>query len=396
LKRTDIVKFRVFPTRGLSPRKLPRRLRPCSKGTHRCQDDARLTYLFESWGLVALEKEHENMSKKSTPRPGAERAPIPQTAPEPALSLAGGSGYRFNGDQVELSAELALSGPAATGHYCLELWATGSWATLTQGEVAAEARRIAVLSLDIPTPLGPMSYRVRGEVEAKIPTANMAYAMSLRLVQETRTGRREVLDEVSFALLEMFPAPHFAGAVSCRIDGSSVVFEVDRIESTRAGNNTSGTLSLELRSAGSILEIEEDRGTALSTFSLAPLTGGYFVGPLLCRAPMEGHPPSNAELFVVLREYTSSGFATRDYRRVQVAQASKSALAEPSESKATESARISVHHGSLEELAGLPGMTTKIAKELIKARPFKSLQDLLEVRGIGKKTLDRLMAHITL
>jgi competence protein ComEA len=53
-------------------------------------------------------------------------------------------------------------------------------------------------------------------------------------------------------------------------------------------------------------------------------------------------------------------------------------------------ALVSVQTGSLEELAGVQGLSFKIAKEIIKARPFSSLADLIRVRGLGQKTIDRI------
>lgn len=53
-------------------------------------------------------------------------------------------------------------------------------------------------------------------------------------------------------------------------------------------------------------------------------------------------------------------------------------------------ALVSVQTGSLEELAAVKGLSFKIAKEIIKARPFSSLADLIRVRGLGQKTIDRI------
>lgn len=53
-------------------------------------------------------------------------------------------------------------------------------------------------------------------------------------------------------------------------------------------------------------------------------------------------------------------------------------------------ALVSVQTGSVEELAAVNGLSFKIAKEIIKARPFSSLADLIRVRGLGQKTIDRI------
>jgi competence ComEA-like helix-hairpin-helix protein len=57
---------------------------------------------------------------------------------------------------------------------------------------------------------------------------------------------------------------------------------------------------------------------------------------------------------------------------------------------------LSVQTATLEELSRLPGLSLKVAKEIVKARPFASLEALGEVRGIGEKTLRRIRSLITL
>jgi DNA uptake protein ComE-like DNA-binding protein len=41
-------------------------------------------------------------------------------------------------------------------------------------------------------------------------------------------------------------------------------------------------------------------------------------------------------------------------------------------------------------------LSLKIAKEIVKSRPFASLEALLDVRGIGEKTLRRIKGLIRL
>jgi competence ComEA-like helix-hairpin-helix protein len=57
---------------------------------------------------------------------------------------------------------------------------------------------------------------------------------------------------------------------------------------------------------------------------------------------------------------------------------------------------ISVQTASVEELARVKGLNLKVAKEIIKARPFKSLDELVKVQGIGRKTLDKIRSFLTL
>jgi DNA uptake protein ComE-like DNA-binding protein len=76
------------------------------------------------------------------------------------------------------------------------------------------------------------------------------------------------------------------------------------------------------------------------------------------------------------------------------------AAAAPAAASASASAKnsglVSVNTGSIEDLAKLPGMSLKVAKEIVKNRPFASLEGLVQVRGVGDKTLRRIKSLLTL
>jgi competence protein ComEA len=52
--------------------------------------------------------------------------------------------------------------------------------------------------------------------------------------------------------------------------------------------------------------------------------------------------------------------------------------------------RVRVNSATPEELMRLPGVGPALAARIVAARPFASLDELLRVRGIGPKTLDKL------
>jgi DNA uptake protein ComE-like DNA-binding protein len=71
-------------------------------------------------------------------------------------------------------------------------------------------------------------------------------------------------------------------------------------------------------------------------------------------------------------------------------------VAAPAPAAPTSDGRISIMHASVEEIARIRGLTKKIAQEIVKARPFSSLDELVKVRGIGPKLLAKLRNEITL
>lgn len=58
---------------------------------------------------------------------------------------------------------------------------------------------------------------------------------------------------------------------------------------------------------------------------------------------------------------------------------------------------VDLNQASLEQLQGLPGIGLRKAQAIValrKKRPFSRVTQLLEVKGIGKRTLERLKTHV--
>lgn len=57
---------------------------------------------------------------------------------------------------------------------------------------------------------------------------------------------------------------------------------------------------------------------------------------------------------------------------------------------------INVNTATIEQLKDLPGVDKKIAQDFIDKRPFKDVDDVKRVKGIGDKKLAELRALITI
>ncbi len=68
----------------------------------------------------------------------------------------------------------------------------------------------------------------------------------------------------------------------------------------------------------------------------------------------------------------------------------------PSLRTETGETRVSLNSATPAELDTLPGVGPAIAQRIIEGRPYSALEDLLEVRGIGPATLEKLRPFITL
>jgi competence protein ComEA len=82
-----------------------------------------------------------------------------------------------------------------------------------------------------------------------------------------------------------------------------------------------------------------------------------------------------------------------------VALAAPPAAAAPAPPPAT-GEKVNINTAGAEELTALPGIGPAYARRIVEYRekngPFKKLEDLLNVRGIGEKTFARIRERVTL
>jgi competence protein ComEA len=71
----------------------------------------------------------------------------------------------------------------------------------------------------------------------------------------------------------------------------------------------------------------------------------------------------------------------------------------PEQGAATATARVNINTAGVEELMSLPGIGKAYAERILDYRqkngPFKKPEDILNVRGVGEKTYERIRERIT-
>ena len=62
--------------------------------------------------------------------------------------------------------------------------------------------------------------------------------------------------------------------------------------------------------------------------------------------------------------------------------------------------KVNINSASAEQLSTLPGVGAKLAARIVehrqKAGPFKSVQELMNVQGVGEKNFEKLQPYLTL
>jgi competence ComEA-like helix-hairpin-helix protein len=57
---------------------------------------------------------------------------------------------------------------------------------------------------------------------------------------------------------------------------------------------------------------------------------------------------------------------------------------------------VSLNTASRKEIAAVKGISNKVAENIVAARPFASLDELLKVKGVGAKLLEKVRQFIRL
>jgi competence protein ComEA len=67
--------------------------------------------------------------------------------------------------------------------------------------------------------------------------------------------------------------------------------------------------------------------------------------------------------------------------------------------KAAPSGKVNINAASVEQLTTLPGVGAKLAARIVEHRqksgPFKSVQELMNVKGVGEKNFEKLQPYLT-
>lgn len=344
-----------------------------------------------------------------------------QTLHAGAPRLGQNHGYRIDGDFAQLNVELALGAEqaAAAQRWALQLWACDA----PYGGGTLTGCKIAEAPLELPFASEAEPQHLYAEAFARLPAGDRDYSMVLVLASGDVGRFDRVHDFANYPAREHFVVPAMRGDVTADVEAELVTVHVERVLNPRGQENLSGTLALELWALADDYHGGQFVGAALAGVELGRLAGEQcFTGLTLCAPVGTGHH------VLMLREWTADGYVTRDFRELSVSATAPevvvpaavsfkqpeptseleavvvpaaegvNAAPQPTQdvSHAVEPGLVSLGSASLDELAAVKGLNRKLAQAIIKARPFRSFEDLLRIRGIGDKTIRKLRAVLTL
>jgi DNA uptake protein ComE-like DNA-binding protein len=347
-----------------------------------------------------------------------------------AIRLGGSHGYRIDGDLASINAELSCAGERAA--VAAEQWALQLWACdEPYGGGALSGFKVAEAPIALPA--GAETPQLDAVAFAHPPACARDYSMVLVLAGGQRGAFDQVHDFANYPARERFLAPHFAGSVGYRIlPEGKLALSAERIGNPRAANNLSGSLALQLWRMAEPYRGGDFTGTLLGSVALGRVHGQSEIEPGEQVVALTGDAGGEGHLVLMLREWTAEGYLTRDYHNCAALERD-AATAQPAEAQAPEAAaasaeperapseparapseptpesaakprepervtqpRLSLQRASAEELVRATGISKKLAADVIKARPFKSFDELTRVRGIGEKTVRKFRDAMTL
>lgn len=343
-----------------------------------------------------------------------------------STQLGENHGYRFDGDFVHLNADVNFSDDdlESGAAWSLQLWASDS------GFSGTELSGVKIAELAIAPMLGGIVAAARCNA---IPPAGAAdQVLALALVADAANGRMQVRDLAVYEARQNFFQPRLVGNVSCKLADGTAELSIEAIANPRDEDNLSGTLALEVWALDVPYAGGDWAGSPVASVVVGTLGGGNQWTDCQFNVPA-AMPAEGAALTVMLREWTAAGYVTRDYRNVAaapvkaetaikakpvakakpaakpkaavaakpaevvkapVAEVKKAEVAEkPAKKEAITKAAakpVSINKASEDELAAIKGLPREVARAIIAARPYASLDDVCKAKGMGLKKLAKL------
>jgi DNA uptake protein ComE-like DNA-binding protein len=222
--------------------------------------------------------------------------------------FSGSQGYRLEGDQAHLNANVTVDDTATWGSdWALQLWACGA------GNGQGGLQGIKVAEVVVGCLAIPGDSRLEGWATALPPAGQRAHSMVLALA----SGRHGLFDQIHdlamFAEPENFRQPTLQGSVGYRFEQGQVELAVGAVANPRDASNVSGSLVLELWALPKAYEGGAFEGYHVAMADIGSIAGEGRLEGVQVTVPAALVPAGTWQLVLMLREWTAAGYVTRDY-----------------------------------------------------------------------------------
>lgn len=367
---------------------------------------------------------------------------------QPAARLGDAHGYRLDGDTVHLNADILCDAWRLTGQeWALQLWSD-------------RGIKLAELALGLLYPDGNGRVSVGGAAALLPPAGIGQHTLSLVLASGAFGTCDTQEDSATYPQPVHFVQPRFRGHVGGRLADGLLSLDLDCIENPRDADNLSGTLALEVWALEAPYGGGSWSGVPVASVVLGTLAGqsewsdchfDAHAGPLpaighltlmlrewtpagyLTRdyriLPLAGAAEPDAAAVAEAAPVKKTPAATKPAagkaptgKAAKAPKADKTEKAEKAEKagkaakagKADKPAKAaagqapsaaasqgghpppSVNSATLAELGAVPGIGPVLARAIVAARPYVSLDELTRAKGMGDKLLASLRKSIKL
>lgn len=248
---------------------------------------------------------------------------------------------------------------------------------------------------------------------------------------------------------------NLAGGCGYEIRHDRIMLNVSQIYNTRDTNSISGTLALELWALEQPYNGNGFHGHALSAITIGELLDLHFIENQHYNLPFQAPSTGTWYFTLMLREWDGNHYLTRDYVKFNLPYivnakplvsrsetdnvitvdftgnktisdnketatqsivepqqpvkpaayqkpVAKKALSKKAPTKKPETngtvseAKVSINNATLSQLDTIKGMSKSLAQNIVADRPFKTLDETLQVKGMGPKLLQKMRCFLSL
>lgn len=177
------------------------------------------------------------------------------------------------------------------------------------------------------------------------------------------------------------------------INQNEIQINIDQINNNRNAGNISGSLSIELWALPEIYNGENILNShCICSTAISEIYGEHFLQDCQYNLNFDNPPAGSWNLCLMLKEYNGEYYETVDYCNFNVPYIVTTEVVDTKlEVSSDKESKINLNLADEKQISKIKGINRKLVSLIINNRPFKSVDDLMKLKGIGKKTLEKLL-----